>query len=388
VSITNSGGGTLSGVAVGTTTYGPGATGWLQTPSLNTSTAPATLTVQPVTGNLTPGTYTATVPVQSGVASNSPQLLTVTFAVSAAASGTLSISILGLPANVPANVTVTGPNGYSRQLSAAATLSNLAAGVYTVTASGVVSGGTYVPSPSTQQVTVSAGSTASVTITYLIVPEPAISLSPASVTFNATSGSSNPANQVVSITNSGGGTLSGVAVGTTTYGPGATGWLQTPSLNTSTAPATLTVQPVTGNLTPGTYTATVPVQSGVASNSPQLLTVTFAVSAAASGTLSISILGLPANVPANVTVTGPNGYSRQLSAAATLSNLAAGVYTVTASGVVSGGTYVPSPSTQQVTVSAGSTASVTITYTAIPGGLSGRVTFRSAATRRRPPQAN
>jgi hypothetical protein len=223
ITITNSGGGTLSGLSTGTISYGPGATGWLQAPTLNTTTAPATLTVQPVTGALTPGTYTATIPVQSGVASNSPQTLTVSF---------------------------------------------------TVTAS------------------------------------PAIALSSASLTFSATQGGADLASQFITITNSGSGTLSGLSTGTITYGPGATGWLQAPTLNTTTAPATLTVQPVTGALTPGTYTATIPVQSGVASNSPQTLTVTFTMTSSQSvvafvGNNQTGLVGFALNVRPGVRLTGP-----------------------------------------------------------------------------------
>lgn len=118
------------------------------------------------------------------------------------------------------------------------------------------------------------------------VTPPAIALSGTALTFNATPGGANPAAQTVSVTNSGGGTLSGLAVGTVAYGAGASGWLQAPTLNSTSAPATLTVQPVTGSLAAGTYTATVPITSGVASNSPRNVTVTFAVATAAAVTIS------------------------------------------------------------------------------------------------------
>ncbi len=197
VTITNSGGGTLSGLGTGTITYGAGATGWLQAPGLSGTTAnpSATLTLQPVTGSLVPGTYTATVPVTASGASNSPQNITVTFTVTA--------------------------------------------------------------------------------------PPPMIALNPTSRSFTATQGAANPASQTVAVTNSGGGTLSGLSIGTVTYGAGASGWLQTPTLSGTTAPATVTLQPLTGSLTPGTYSATVPVLSSVATNSPQNITVNFTVNAVA-----------------------------------------------------------------------------------------------------------
>jgi hypothetical protein len=118
------------------------------------------------------------------------------------------------------------------------------------------------------------------TVTFTITPPPpAIALNPTRLTFTAAEGDANPASQITTITNSGGGTLSGLSIGTITYGAGATGWLQAPVLSGTTAnpSVTLTVQPVTGSLTPGTYTATIPVQSGVATNSPQNDTVTFTV---------------------------------------------------------------------------------------------------------------
>jgi hypothetical protein len=222
ITITNGGSGSLTGLATGTITYGAGATGWLQAPILSGTTAPATLTLQPVTGALIPGTYTATVPVQSGVASNSPQNLTVSFTVT---------------------------------------------------------------------------------------PPPAIALSSASLTFAATEGGANPPSQFITITNSGGGSLTGLNTGTITYGAGASGWLQAPNFNSTTAPATLTIQPVTGALTPGSYTATIPVQSGVATNSPQNLTVTFNVASpqtvvAFVGNNQTGLVGFALNVRPGVRLTG------------------------------------------------------------------------------------
>jgi hypothetical protein len=160
---------------------------------LSATIAPATLTLQPLTGSLTAGIYTATVQVLSSVASNSPQTISVSFTVAA--------------------------------------------------------------------------------------PPPQIALSSSSLTFNATWGAGNPASQAVNITNAGGGTLSSLSIGTITYGSGA-GWLQTPVLSATIAPATLTLQPLTGSLAAGIYTATVQVLSSVASNSPRTINVSFEVEAA------------------------------------------------------------------------------------------------------------
>jgi len=120
---------------------------------------------------------------------------------------------------------------------------------------------------------------------------PELSLSPAAPAFTAVEGGANPAGQAITISNSGGGTLSGLAVGTIAYGAGATGWLQPPILASTTADpsTTLTLQPITGALTPGTYTATVPVISDVASNSPETLSVTFTVSSLTCGSTAYTI---------------------------------------------------------------------------------------------------
>jgi hypothetical protein len=133
-------------------------------------------------------------------------------------------------------------------------------------------------------------------------------LTPTSLSFTAAPGGANPASQLTNISNSGGGTLSGLSVGTITYGAGATGWLQAPVLSTTTAPATLTVQPVTGALTAGTYTATVPILSGVASNSPQNLTVTFNVTSSQTvttfvGDFQTGLVGFALNVRPAVRLT-------------------------------------------------------------------------------------
>ncbi len=191
VTVSNSGGGTLSGLSVGTVSYGAGASGWLPTPTLNTSTAPATLSLQPQTGSLAAGTYTASVPVQSAAAGNSPQLLSVTFTVA--------------------------------------------------------------------------------------VPPGAIGLSASALSYSATQGGANPLAQTVAISNSGSGTLGGLSVGTIAYGAGASGWLQAPTLSATSAPATLTLQPLVGALAAGTYTATVPLLSLSASNSPRNVSVTLTV---------------------------------------------------------------------------------------------------------------
>lgn len=83
------------------------------------------------------------------------------------------------------------------------------------------------------------------------------------------------------------------------------------------------------------------------------------------GSLAVSIGGLPAGVAGAVTVTGPASYSKTLTASTTLTDLAPGAYTLNAASVAQGtGTLAPTPVTQQVQVNAGATASASIQYAA------------------------
>jgi hypothetical protein len=96
--------------------------------------------------------------------------------------------------------------------------------------------------------------------------------------------------------------------------------------------------------------------------------VAFSITCAATtGSLAVTVAGLPAGVNADVTVTGPNAYTRQVTGTATLTDLAPGSYTVTAADVTSGGTrYTASPTTG-IIVTAADTASATVTYGAAAG---------------------
>jgi len=72
-------------------------------------------------------------------------------------------------------------------------------------------------------------------------------------------------------------------------------------------------------------------------------------------------------VNAAVTVVGPNAFQQQITGTTTLVKLAPGSYTVTAASVTSGATtYSPTPSTQNVSVTAGATRAATVAYSA-PG---------------------
>ena len=96
----------------------------------------------------------------------------------------------------------------------------------------------------------------------------------------------------------------------------------------------------------------------------QTATVSFAVSCTAdTGALTVTINGLPGGTDAAVTVSGPGGFSEQLEATGTLDGLTPGDYTVSAATVTAGAaSYAPTPPSRDVAVTAGATATATVTY--------------------------
>jgi hypothetical protein len=285
--------------------------GWL-TATLAATAAPTQLAVRVVPAALQPGTYSATISVAGSNATNTPQTITVTATVAVPptlvlSSGAVNFNATSGGANPPAQTvnvtnggsgTITGlaatvtyaggqPNGWlAASLSATSapavltltpTLGSLANGTYTATVSVAGTG--------------AANSPRTIAVTMVVGPGPSIALSSSSIGFQSDVGGANPAAQPVTITNAGGGSLTGLAA-TVTYGAGATGWLTTVSLDGSTAPATLTLRPTVGTLASGTYTATVAVASPVASNSPRTVTVTLTVGpppALVLGTTGVSV---------------------------------------------------------------------------------------------------
>jgi len=106
-------------------------------------------------------------------------------------------------------------------------------------------------------------------------PPPTIGVSPSSFTFTATEGGSNPANQTLSISNTGGGTLNW-------NGTSNAGWLSV-SPASGTAPSTATISANISGLTAGSYNATITVNSSGATNTPVSVPVTLTVNASSGG---------------------------------------------------------------------------------------------------------
>ena len=307
---------------------------------------------------LAPGSYTVTAPsVGSGPSVYTPSTATQNVTVTATAtaaqvafayavtSGGLTVAVAGLPQSVPASITITGPAGYSTTIAATSALTGLKVGTYTVAASNATAGShIYAPTPVTQSVTVQAGTTAvASTILYALA-----------------SGS-------IALTING---IAPVPANVTVTGPGG--------YNHS-----MTATGLLLGLTPGSYTISAAVVTNLASSyapTPATQSVTVAASlsavsatvnyAVASGSLALSVSGLPGGVNGNVTVTGPGGYSQHVTASQTFVALVGGTYTVAASAVSSGPTsYTPVPVTQNKNVIAGTSVNASVTYSAVGAGV-------------------
>lgn len=105
---------------------------------------------------------------------------------------------------------------------------------------------------------------------------------------------------------------------------------------------------------------------GAAVGAGETARVSFAVTCVATvGSLRITVTGLPAGAAAAITVSGPGSFSQAVTATRTLSGLAPGTYTISASNVVnSGTTYTVSVSNATMAVAAGASPTVTVSYTA------------------------
>ena len=261
--------------------------------------------------------------------------------------GSLQVTINGLPTGTPAGVTVTGPGGFSRSLTATTTLTQLAAGQYTVTAAEVThDGSTYAGAPSSQDYTVAAGAS---------VTTPAVN-------YTLTTGS-------LSITTTGLPQSSSVVIVVT----GPLGYSRTLSSATNLVglrPGPYSVEAREVQLTNARYAATPGTQiiDVTASPTPAVASFVYALS---SGSLQVNISGLPPGAAAAVTVSGPGNYTRSLTEETVLDNLAPGTYQVAAQHVVAGALYTPAPTLQQVQVAASAQATVAnVTYLSAGTSLS------------------
>jgi subtilisin family serine protease len=110
--------------------------------------------------------------------------------------------------------------------------------------------------------------------------QPTIGVSPASLSFTATAGGSNPANQTINISNTGAGTLNFTA---SDDAP----WL-TVNPTSGTAPSTLTASVDITGLAAGTYNGTITISATGATNTPVSVPVTLTVNGAGGAELIVN----------------------------------------------------------------------------------------------------
>ncbi|MDZ7778972.1 MAG: CARDB domain-containing protein [Gemmatimonadota bacterium] len=162
----------------------------------------------------------------------------------------------------------------------------------------------------------------SVPVTVTAADPPAIGLAPTVAVFDAVEGEGDPDDQVITITNEGGGTLSGLAV-TIAYGNGAPeGWL-TASLSATEAPAVLTLSASVGSVPEGEHMAWLHISADGAGD--RVLNPRLVVSPPPSPVIALSERRLLLTAPADGS--GPPSQDVQIenSGQATLSGLAVGV---------------------------------------------------------------
>lgn len=267
--------------------------------------------------------------------------------------GSLTVKVAGLPAGTAATLHLTGPDGRVRDLGSldTQTLSDLTPGSYTLTADPLdTTSGAYIATVDPLSITVAAGRTASVNVSYLRAQAPQGALSVR---------------------------VSGLPGGT------ALSLVLTDALG---HPHTVSGSAVLSELPPGV--ASVPAQdllvgglryhtaggsvTVVAGQSSSLLLAFQAVS----GALTVGV-NSPVPLPSDlVQVSGP-GVSRSLRATTTLTDQTPGSYSVTAQAFTQGGyTYTPTVTPGVLPVQAGLIAGATVSYTpsAVSPGVSADVT--------------
>ena len=282
LTISNTGGGTLSWSASDSAT-------WLSlSPASGTGNGVVTASV--ASGTLTAGSYSGTITLSAtGTASVTvPVAFTITAAPVPPAIGLSPTSLSftaqqggGNPAAQTLNISNTGGGTLSWSVSNNAMwvshspTSGTGNGVVTISVTtGSLTAGTY-----NGVVTLSAPGATSVTVpvTFTVTAAPTITLSPSSLSYAATQGAANPANQNVSLTNSGG-TLSW------TVSDDAS-WLAV-SPTSGSGNSTLTTSVNTAGLTAGTYNGTFTVSAVGASSKTVTVTLTVSTPATSSATLT------------------------------------------------------------------------------------------------------
>jgi len=259
--------------------------------------------------------------------------------------GTLSLTIAGLPVSAAAQVTLVGPAKYSRVFTATEVVAGLRPGVYRISAAPIRDGSTrYSPLADTQ----------TVSITKSNVPvEAAVAYAVSSAVLIVTVDGA-PASEPPEIRVSGpNGFLQTVAASTTFDGID-------PGYYLITATEIVSDQQ---RFTPTPRSRQVQLGPGL---TPTTVQVRYAQS---TGDLRFVVNGLPDGVAADISVTGP-ATSFTVGASRDSVGVTSGPYTVKANSVTANGAiYVPNFASQTITLSPATTAVVTVNYTRSDGLL-------------------
>ncbi|MGV3709819.1 MAG: hypothetical protein ACO1Q7_13375 [Gemmatimonas sp.] len=270
----------------------------------------------------------------TSVASADSLTFHVNYAVS---TGAIAFLVTGLEGGAQGAITVTGPGGFNRAVTATTTITDLTPGVYNVKVDSVQHAGvTYRSTTSTQQITVGASLVAAPSVI-------AYSSAVANLTIGVTGAPVGTTN-MIEVTGPGG--FNRFVSGTTTF----------------------------SNVAPGQYTivaSPVIMPGGIryeGSPTTVVRTLSFGVSdsvgityARAGGKVAVTVLGLPMGANAAITMTG-NGTTTPITGSITLDNVAPGTYTLSALPVISGGTTYNPPPSATITVTTGNTEVVSLAY--------------------------
>jgi poly(3-hydroxybutyrate) depolymerase len=258
----------------------------------------------------------------------------------------LNLAMTGLPDGAAGSVTISSPNGYAQQMSAAGLLSGLTPGSYTISAVTVSIGSrNFGPSAATQTLTLSAGAMSSANVQYVeLLPPPPTT---GALTVNIP------------------GLPAGATAGVVVSGPnGFRQLLGGPQALLGLAPGEYQIVATNVNANGFAYAPAIASQlRTVVAGSAVVATVDYG---AIDGALTIAITGLPTGGNPDAVVSGPSGYAHALSTSETLGGLVPGTYSLTLSNVtISGVTYAPVSATFIRSVTAGTTATVTGVYAAL-----------------------
>ena len=259
--------------------------------------------------------------------------------------GKLSLTVIGLPANVPASVTLSGPNNYSRVLTGDDVVANLKPGEYKVSAASIRDAGMrYSPIVDTQTVTITKSNTpVDVSVPYVLssaVLTVNISGTPAAATAAVRVTGPNGFNQTISATT----TFTGVDPGTYVI---VAPEIVSNQQRFGVLPATRQIQ-ITAGLNP------ISIQIAYAQTT---------------GDLTFNVTGLPAGANADISVTGPAA-SYVVGGSGDLIGVRAGQYAVNVKSVSSGGVlYVPNFTSQTFTVAPAASTLVNVSYSRSDGPI-------------------